>query len=308
MIQYLFRVRLYFQIMGRKIKGKKHHGVKDPEKQRQAREAKVQMKINNRPSAEDFQELPKSMKMLMKVREEVKSGTMNQKRHKKVKDPDTEHLLDSTKFRTVVEPKQKGMNKPLKPVPVFKQHPGEHKRAFYKRINETIQSMKERVSFEEKYKVDVQMDASGASKIVAREQDELDLEMEKKKIEKLAKKGIVVKTKEEKRKLKLERSKMRKNKKKVKIAEKNEENFGNLRDDVQFGERVDAPPSIRLSKFTPSNKPGSKNNLLLHQTLNNTVTKAKTKTKKKSMAQQVALEKERKKAVELYRQLKASKG
>ena len=55
--------------MGRKIKGKKHHGTKDPEKQRQAREAKVQLKINNRPSAEDFQELPKSMRMMMKARE-----------------------------------------------------------------------------------------------------------------------------------------------------------------------------------------------------------------------------------------------
>ena len=59
--------------MGRKIKGKKHHGTKDPEKQRQVREAKVQMKINNRPKAEDDQEMPKSMRMLMKVRDEVKS-------------------------------------------------------------------------------------------------------------------------------------------------------------------------------------------------------------------------------------------
>ena len=43
--------------MGRKIKGKKHHGTKDPEKQRQVRDARIQMKINNRPSTEDFQEL-----------------------------------------------------------------------------------------------------------------------------------------------------------------------------------------------------------------------------------------------------------
>ena len=48
--------------MGRKIKGKKHHGVKDPEKQKEVREAKIRTKINNRPSAEDFQEIPKSLK------------------------------------------------------------------------------------------------------------------------------------------------------------------------------------------------------------------------------------------------------
>ena len=137
--------------MGRKIKGKKHHGTKDPEKQRQAREAKVQMKINNRPSGEDMQELPKSMRMMMKAREDVKTGNSGPVRQRKVKDPDTKHLLDSSKYHSPVEIKQKGMNKPLKPVPVFKQNPGEHKRAFYYRIDQTIQGMKKRALFEEKY-------------------------------------------------------------------------------------------------------------------------------------------------------------
>merc|ERR1712223_1370249 len=112
---------------------------------------------------------------------------------------------DSTKFMTPLEPKQKGMNKPLKPVPVFKQKPGEHKRAFYYRIDQTIQSMKKRAMFEEKYKVDVTMDpSSGQTQVVDREMDEVEKEIEKKKIEKLAKKGIVVRTKEEKRKEKRE--------------------------------------------------------------------------------------------------------
>ena len=31
--------------MGRKIKGSKHHGVKDPEKQRQVREDKIKAKV-----------------------------------------------------------------------------------------------------------------------------------------------------------------------------------------------------------------------------------------------------------------------
>merc|ERR1712227_255781 len=106
--------------------------------------------------------------------------------------------------------------------------------------------------------VDVQMDSTGETKIVDREMDEVDQEIEKKRIEKLAKKGIVVRTKEEKEKL-------RKMKKKGKSIEEQDENidFEKFRDDVQFGERVDAPPSIKLSKFTPSSKPGAKN-LLLH--------------------------------------------
>ena len=290
--------------MGRKIKGKKHHGTKDPEKQRQVREAKVQMKINNRPSGEDMQELPKSMRMMMKAREDVKLGNSGPVRQRKVKDPDTKHLLDSSKYHTPVEIKQKGMNKPLKPVPVFKQNPGEHKRAFYYRIDQTIQSMKKRALFEEKYKVDVQMKPDGGTQIVDREQDELEKEYEKNKIEKLAKKGITVRTKEEKRKLKREKDKLRRNKKKGNAEEEGaDENFESLRDDVQFGERVDAPPTIKLPKFTPSSKPGAKN-LLLHKTLNKNIQK---KNSTMSMAKKHSLEMQRQKAVELYRQMKANK-
>merc|ERR1719384_723034 len=248
------------------------------------------MKINNRPSGEDMQEIPKSMRMMMKAREDVKLGNSGPVRQRKFKDPDLKHLLDSSKYFTASEPKQKGMNKPLKPVPVVKQNPGEHKRAFYYRIDQTIQSMKKRAQFEQKYKVDVQRDASGGTKIVDREMDEIDQEIEKKKIEKLAKKGIVVRSKEEKRKAKREKEKLRKMKRKGKPLEDVDENFESLRDDVEFGERVDAPPSIKLSKFTPSSKPGAKN-LLLHKTLNGNV-----KKKTKSLAQKHSLEKERQKA------------
>ena len=237
----------------------------------------------------------------MKVRDDVKSGNVQQQRQRRIKDPDSKDLLDSSKYHTPIIPHQKGMNKPLKPVPMFKQKPGEHQRAFYYRMDQTIQSMKKRAAFEEKYKVDVQMNAAGDTKIVDRENDELEADIEKNRIEKLAKKGIVVRTKEEKRKAKREREKKRKNKKKGISEEENEENFESLKDEVQFGERVDAPPIIKLSKFTPSNKPGSKK-LLLHKTLNPTV-----KKKTKSMAQKHALELERQKAVNLYRQLKANK-
>merc|ERR1719468_614156 len=240
---------------------------------------------------------------MMKAKEDVKTGILGPARQRKVKDPDTKHLLDSSKYHNPVEIKQKGMSKPLKPVPVFKQNPGEHKRAFYYRIDQTIQSMKKRALFEEKYKVDVQMNEEGGTQIVDREQDELEKEYEKNKIEKLAKKGITVRTKEEKRKLKREKDKLRRNKKKGPSEEEADENFESLRDDVQFGERVDAPPSIKLPKFTPSSKPGAKN-LLLHKTLNKNVQK---KNSTMSMAKKHSLEMQRQKAVELYRQIKANK-
>merc|ERR1719232_216731 len=239
---------------------------------------------------------------MMKAKEDVKTGNFGPVRQRKMKDPDTKHLLDSSKYHTPVEIKQKGMSKPLKPVPVFKQNPGEHKRAFYYRIDQTIQSMKKRALFEEKYKVDVQMNEEGGTQIVDREQDELEKEYEKNKIEKLAKKGITVRTKEEKRKLKREKDKLRRNKKKGSSKEDEaDENFDSLRDDVQFGERVDAPPTIKLPKYTPSSKPGAKN-LLLHKTLNKNVQK---KNSTMSMAKKHSLEMQRQKAVELYRQMKA---
>ena len=291
--------------MGRKIKGKKHHGVKDPEKQKEVREAKIRTKINNRPSAEDFQEIPKSLKELMKAREDVKSGNFSEKneRQRKQRDPDMKHLLDSSKYFTASEPKQKGMNKPLKPVPVFKQNPGEHKRAFYYRIDKTIQSMKKRATFEEKYKVDVTMDPSGQTKIVDREMDEVEKEIEKKKIEKLAKKGIIVKTKEEKRKAKREKEKLRKNKKKGIIDA--DKDFENLQDNIQFGERVDAPPTISLNKFPKASTNAGSKALILNRTLKNGGGIAKKKTQ--SMAQKVASERERLKVVAQYRQLKGQK-
>merc|ERR1719220_1532959 len=204
---------------------------------------------------------------MMKAREDVKTGSINPVRQRKVKDPDTKHLLDSSKYHVPVETKQKGMTKPLKPVPVFKQNPGEHKRAFYYRIDQTIQSMKKGATFEEKYKVDVKMDPSGQTKIVDREMDEVEKEIEKKRIEKLAKKGIVVRTKEEKRKAKREKEKLRKNKKKENVLA--DKDFENLQDTIQFGERVDAPPTIALKKFPKTTTNAGSKALILNRTLKN---------------------------------------
>merc|ERR1719282_177343 len=166
---------------------------------------------------------------MMKARDDVKQGNIFQ-RQRKFKDSDNKDLLDSSKFNSPQEPLQKGMEKPLKPVPIFKQKPGEHKRAFYYRIDQTIQSMKKRAAFEEKYKVDVQMNSTGETKIVDREMDEVEKDVEKKRIDKLAKKGIVVRTKEEKRKAKRLKEKQRKMKKTGKTEEDFDENFESFKE------------------------------------------------------------------------------
>jgi len=292
--------------MGRKIPGKKHHGVKDPEKQQKARLDKIKMKINARPAKEDYQDVPKSLRMIMAAKEKLKSENTPVMKRKR-KGPEEKARLDSTKHLYYDGPNQKGMTKPLKPIPVFKQSEGEHKRAFYYRIDKTIQSMKKRAEFEEKYKVDVQTDGQGKSMVVDREKDEVELEEEKKKIERLAKKGIVRKTKEEKRVLRRQREKQRKNKKKgVNISDNLD--FNDFKDDVAFGDRVDAPPTLNFRGFekSSSSKPAENGGLLLSQKSNENNDSVKSKKSKLSMAQKVRIERERSHVVAQYRAKKAA--
>merc|ERR1719350_2700928 len=246
---------------------------------------------------------------MMAARDQLKnpidSSIPTVKRKRKM--PEEKALLDSSKHLYYDGPNQKGMTKPLKPIPVFKQGEGEHKRAFYYRIDKTIQSMKKRAEFEEKYKVDVQTDAQGKSMVVDREKDEVELEEEKKKIERLAKKGIVRKTKEEKRVLRRQREKQRKNKKKgVNISDNLD--FNDFKDDVAFGDRVDAPPTLNFRGFEKrsSSKPAGNGGLLLSQKSNENNDSIKSKKSKLSMAQKVRIERERSHVVAQYRAKKAA--
>merc|ERR1719400_424068 len=246
---------------------------------------------------------------MMAAREQMKNDGPPVKRNRKR--PDEKALLDSTKHFNYDGPNQKGMTKPLKPIPVFKQGEGEHKRAFYYRIDKTIQSMKKRAEFEEKYKVDVQTDSRGKSVIVDREKDEVELEEEKKKIEQLAKKGIVRRTKEEKRVLRRQREKMRK--KKSKRGSNNADNldFNDFKDDVAFGNTVDAPPTLKFRGFekSSSSKPAEGGGLLLSQKQkDNSLIEPKAKKVKLSMAmaQKVNMERERLNVVAQYRAKKSA--
>ena len=133
------------------------------------------------------------------------------------------------------------------------------------------------------------MDAQGKSVVMDRQKDEVEQEQEKKKIEKLAKKGIVRRTKEEKRVLRRQREKQRKNKNK-KNGDDEDLHFHDLKDDVAFGDVADAPPSLKFKNFEKnhSTKPAAegKAGLLLHSISEHDG--GKVKKIKLSMAQQVA--------------------
>jgi len=289
--------------MGRKIPGCKHHGAKDPLKSRQIREDKIKTKINNRPGKDDFQEMPKRMMQMMGDRLNPENFKPRERKNKGDKS-----LLDSTRYLSK-EPFMPGMKKPLRPVPVFKQKEGEHKRALYFRMNQTIQSLKQQRDYENEFNVELQRDEQGNTKMVDAELNEVDQTLFDQKKAKMAKKGIVMKSKEEKRVARRAREKARKNKKKGKGGGEASEDivdFGDFKDSVEFGEVVHQPPDISFNhKRLHDDKPG-KNNLLLKQKLTGGVVK-KPKKDKPSMARQVVIDQERQRVVEAYRALKAQK-
>lgn len=294
--------------MGRKIKGKRHHGTKDPEKQQQKRMELIKLKINNRPSKEDHQEIPKKMKILMESKVK-QTGHHNQQQHVARDKPVDLGLLDSTKYLTK-EMKLPGMTKPLRPVPVFKQNPGEHKRAFYYRIDQTIQSMKQQRDYEEKYGVEFQRDQTGNTRMVEKPKDELEQLVDEQRQQQLAKKGIKVRSKEEKRRLRRERERMRKNKTKRQhhnnegSEAEEEKDFHRLADPVGFGEVAHAPPTL---KGLAERKPGAKDLLLKTKLSGGIGKKQQQAVPATSLARKAMLEKERQHVVQLYRAMKAEK-
>ena len=67
--------------------------------------------------------MPKSLRMMMAARDQLKNPAENAQpvQKRKRKRPEEKALLDSTKHLNYDGPNQKGMTKPLKPIPVFKQ-------------------------------------------------------------------------------------------------------------------------------------------------------------------------------------------
>jgi len=148
--------------------------------------------------------------------------------------------------------------------------------------------------------VEVEQDpVSGAVKVRKREKDELEEEMEEVKRKRLAKKGIVRRSQEEKRQLRRLREKKRKNKGKKITVENGEEEEKEFEGKVDptFGDVVHAPPALPRLASAEARRPGAKSGLILAKKLDG----------KPSLARQAALESERQRVIEAYREIKRKK-
>ena len=168
----------------------------------------------------------------------------------------------------------------------------------------------------------VQDSENGKTKFIEREKDEIENHMDKLKNEKLAKKGIVVKTKEEKRQQKRLKEKEKRQKKKrraFKKLQEAQEDFDDEPEKVEFNDVVQAPPKLLPGvKNNEARRPGQNKDLLMLSDKSKKVskkpipkvkdTKAKKKMKQKmSLAKQQMLEIDRQSIIEQYRALKQTK-
>ncbi|CAG9827684.1 unnamed protein product [Diabrotica balteata] len=269
--------------MGRKIPGRKHRGVRDPEKQAAVRFESIKNKINAPPTNPDHQEVSKTLQRIIDLKNKTKSGELF-KRNKQLK---VEENNNGNNEKPKFKEKNNGNKKskkpferiPEKPVRKFVQLPGESDRAFVHRMNRICTETVKEAEFEDKYGVDIKRNEDGeVEEVVKRQKDELELLLKKvkKKKQKEEKDG---KKKKKKKKDKPEAPRLSKwQKRKKKLDEKqqrkelvNVDEFKEYKDHVKFGEIAHAPPSLiaprRAEKLQSAPRPGNKN-LLLKSVIN----------------------------------------
>merc|ERR1719264_610205 len=272
--------------MGRKIPGKKHRGVKDPEQQKKDREDKVKKQgpqVNAGPAVIDHQDMPKKLLRLMKEKETWKEMDMRRKEakalKKKAKEEGDSDLLDSAKS-AIVENRLPGMKRPLKPIPVFRQNPGESQKRFFNRMEKTAKAVIERSKYEDKYGVEVKQD------------------------EVTGKTSVKEKEKRMKKKRRLRKKLMTED---GEWQEERAKDFEDLDgDDVSFNEVAMQPPTLKsaakMRKVTKGDdddgaSKGGKNTKLL-------LSKKLKKKPQISLARKQILESERQRVIQEYRNLK----
>ncbi|XP_073835405.1 uncharacterized protein [Musca autumnalis] len=313
----------------RKIPARKHHGIRDPLRQLEEKEKKLKNVVNAPPSKDD-QPLSFKLKQLKKLTEDAKSGKKIKRIHSGVEDKPKEDKTnrkksnaagaDGNKFKTI------------------KQLPGEDDIEYLKRVNRITSASLKEAQYEAKYGVKVVRDPkTGAISIKKKPPNEIDELLKQKR------KGGKAGKKKNEKDVKPIDPKLAKQLIKQAIQEDEEERRQESsketreyqRDVIKFGEIVHAPPStLTLPRKAEKNetvpRPGKKNNLLLKSLLDETtvvastqstttskttntsgrVTKEQMRGKRKDLPEHTRnmLEKEREKLVELYRNLKKSKG
>jgi len=297
--------------MGRKIPGKKHKGVKDPEKQRAKRLSEIETKINAPPKDIDDQEIPHSLQRLIKLKNAVKENKFAKKKRKRKKNNLIQLGAQQVKK---VHPKAR----PEKIVPIFNQEPGESVEKFYHRISRETEAFIKESQFEAKFNVDVKRDPKTGQieGLTKRVKDEIE------KIEELKKKhknvGKKKKVKDADAAPKLTKSQ----KKKQKLLDKKEKeeeilDFDQFEDKVEFGDIVHAPPDLKPPRNIDKVVKKEKNqNLLLNSILQenqslkkdsvNTINRS-GKRKDLPIGERRQLEKQQQDVIAAYRLLKARK-
>ncbi|XP_046394111.1 coiled-coil domain-containing protein 137 [Ischnura elegans] len=286
--------------MGRKIPGKKCKKIKDPEKQRAARLESLNGKIDLPPALPDAQEVPHSLERLM----ELKNCGREKLKVKKRKKNKGKLITSNQLFgKEVALP---GMAKALRPTPNLNQKKGESDDHFLHRVERLCQNMIKETKFEKKFGVEVHRNpTSGVIEEVTKcNEDELD----RGKIipKKLASKVFV----------NVKRSKAKKAVKKLSKIEKQQSDFGHLRDEVKFGEVVHQPPTLKVFPKKTQNKangrPGQKDLILKKLLLpafgaSGSGSAGKAKWKELSPGDRMKIEQRRENAVFAYKMLKAQK-
>lgn len=154
--------------MGRKIPGRKHRGIRDPEKQAEVRYNRyyklfvglflknwylynfsIKDKINAPPSNPSEQQIPKSLQRIIDLKNKVKNGEFN--RYRKKQKENVKRIQETRDFKGKLE----------KTIPVFKQRPDETDRTFVRRMNKICMEVTREAKFEEKYGVDIKRNEQG---------------------------------------------------------------------------------------------------------------------------------------------------
>ncbi|XP_050297903.1 coiled-coil domain-containing protein 137 [Anthonomus grandis grandis] len=244
--------------MGRKIPGRKHRGVKDIEKQRAERFAKIKDKVNTAPTNVDEQQIPSTLSRLIELKNKTKEGQYDKKNKNKIKKGKENNSHNG---------------KPEKNIPKFERRVGESDREFKRRMNRICTEVVKEAAFENKYQVDIKRNEDGEVEgVVKRPKDELEQFVKKIKKERNQKKSKKGKKKaEEGAQPKLSKQQKwalkKKEKKEKKITNREEDyNLQPKKEIIKFGEVVHAPPNLvaprRVDKNEGASRPGQKELLL----------------------------------------------
>lgn len=307
----------------RKIPARKHHGVRDPIKQKTVELQKIKNVINNPPVKGDVQKISKKFAEFVKLANAAQSGKKIKRIHRGVEDKPR----DASKNNKSKKTKNVSSENKIKAIRQLAEETDED---YLRRVNRmTRESLKE-AEYEAKYGVSVVRDANtGAIAIKKKPPNEIDELIKKKKSRKPMEKASVNKIDpKEARELIKQAIREEKEESKKEVIEEFKTDY------VKFGEVVHGPPTLTTlprkavrSETVP--RPGKKDNLLLKSILktsdkevssNATPTapqtpkaqrkfKGKLKGKLKDLpaTTRAMIEKEQNKVIDMYRQLKKNK-